>query len=207
MNDASANIIVGLGNVGEEYKGTRHNAGFLFLDHLLSKLLSNRLQLNSGVWKNHKYLDSHVSYVRDSSGDLKLIAAKPTTMMNLSGVAVKKLMKRFKIFLDDLVLVYDDLDIKIGGYKISQSKFPRDHKGVNDVVSKIGSSNFTNIRIGIDGRKGLGKDSESTDEKVNNSSRIIPGEKYVLLKFNEDELVTLYKVFDEIIEELMPKLT
>ncbi|MBD3329386.1 aminoacyl-tRNA hydrolase [Candidatus Dojkabacteria bacterium] len=179
-------LIVGLGNIGDKYANTRHNAGFIFVKRLALKLVKSGFE--AAGWENDKYLKSSVNKL--TAGNKTYVLAKPATMMNLSGIAVKNLTERYGVASRELTLVYDDLDIELGKHKISERKSPRDHNGVNDVIKALGHSDLTHIRIGIDNRPN------------NTDGARIPGEKYVLQKFSEDELVTLYTNIDDIISEM-----
>jgi len=116
-------LIIGLGNPGVEYKDTRHNAGFLVVDELLTTKLPG------------------VSVVRKSD-----------VFMNDSGSFVKKLVDKYKVEPSDLYIIHDDLDIKLGEFKIQKGHGPKDHNGLNDIYQKLGSDDFWHVRIGIDNR-------------------------------------------------------
>lgn len=164
-------LIVGLGNPGKEYDHTRHNTGFMFVDFVLGAL-ADRSPIEKRVKDSITY---HCG--------TDLILAKPQTFMNLSGIAVKQLISWYDIVVEqDLILVHDDLDIKLGKFKHQFAKAPKDHKGVISVENHVGTTKFHRLRIGVDNRQ--------------HSS--IDGDKYVLDKFTSDELVTLQQVFDAI---------
>lgn len=164
-------LIVGLGNPGKEYENTRHNAGFLFIDYLLAK--------EDIISESGEKFKSSVVY--KYSKDLLLV--KPQTFMNNSGLAVKELVKWHKINIkNDLLLVHDDLDIKLGKFKLQFAKSPRDHNGVISTEQHLGTTHFNRLRIGVDSR----------------IDRRIDGEKYVLQRFCEEELVLLKETFDKI---------
>ncbi len=193
---------IGLGNVGDKYEKTPHNAGFMFVD-MLYDFLSHMSTANCGgcmcafkgkfavgnltEWKNEKIFDAQIAKMKSiKSSETLYLLAKPTTLMNLSGNAAKKIVSKFEVDIkDDLYVVYDDLDIKLGKYKICE-KPPQKHNGVNDVIGRLGRSDFKHVRIGIDNRDGLN----------------IPGEDYVLKRYSDQELDILYKVILEIISEI-----
>ncbi|MCX6816426.1 MAG: aminoacyl-tRNA hydrolase [Candidatus Beckwithbacteria bacterium] len=125
-------LIVGLGNPGEKYKNNRHNVGFLVADEL------GKLNLTDTV------------------------LVKPQKFMNKSGVAVKKLTKRYSLQPNSLFVVHDDLDIELGKFKIGQ-KGPKVHNGLKSIYEQLGYKNFWHVRVGIDNRiktafKGTGED-------------------------------------------------
>ena len=115
-------LIVGLGNPGESYKNTRHNAGYMFIDEIFRKKISN----------------------------LKIL--KSDEFMNDSGKFVVKKIKELKLTPDDLYIVHDDLDIPFGKYKIQFGRGPKDHNGILDIEDKLGSKDFWRVRIGVDNR-------------------------------------------------------
>ncbi len=194
---------IGLGNIGDKYERTPHNAGFMFVDMLYDFLAHMSTASCGGCmcafkgkfaagnlteWKNEKIFDAHIAKMKSiESSETLYLLVKPTTLMNLSGTTVRKISDKFEFSIKkDLYVVYDDLDIKLGKYKVS-NKSPQDHKGVNDVIKKLGRSDFKHIRIGIDNRDSVNK---------------IPGEDYVLKKYNDQELDILYKVILEIISDI-----
>lgn len=158
----SKRILVGLGNPDEKYSQTRHNAGVLFLE-----------SLGKIDWEAQKeiYIGKH--------DDLVLVKSK-AVYMNESGKMIEGL-KYLKYDLSNLYIVHDDLDLKLGEYKIQHAKGPEVHGGINDIERVVGKE-FWRIRIGIDNR-GIPR---------------IPGEEYVLQRFTDEELNRLQSVFDEI---------
>ena len=181
-------LIVGLGNPKDEYENNRHNVGYMCLDRLVNVLEEKGFE--STGWKLEKIFDSNIN-IFEKDG-IKTILLKPTTFMNNSGIAVKKVLKKYKLsdLSKELILVHDDLDLPLGEYKIQLGKSPKGHNGVNNVEDHLGTAQFSRIRIGIDNRK---------DMKI-------PGEKYVLMDFSEDEKVTLFESIDSAIQELILNL-
>jgi peptidyl-tRNA hydrolase, PTH1 family len=171
-------LIVGLGNPGKEYLNTRHNAGFLFLDYFLAS--KNKGNVN---WNLDKIFNAEIIKSAD------LIALRPQNFMNNSGEIVKKYMSKNSIQIEELILVYDDLDIKLGSYKICKTKSPKKHNGVNSVIDALGSSEFTHVRVGVEAREGHLKN--------------IPGMEYVLMKFTNSEMELLNETYQNIVEELL----
>lgn len=184
-------LIIGLGNPGEEYEGNRHNVGYMALGRLEEILKKKDFESNG--WKNEKVFDSLINvFKKDTDGDNKIVLLKPTTFMNNSGVAVKKALKKYKglDLAKELIVIHDDLDIPLGQYKIQLGKSPKGHNGVQSVEDHLGTINFLRVRIGIENRQ----------------EKKIPGEKYVLMGFSEDEKVTLYQAIDSAFEELLLNL-
>ena len=131
-------IIVGLGNVGENYQRTRHNIGFVILD-----LLAQRLNMNSFKLKHKACVSEQIV------NNQKLILAKPQTYMNLSGDSVKELIGYYKIDLKNLIIIYDDIDLPFGSFKIKPSGGAGTHNGMRSIVNSLMSTSFSRIRIGI----------------------------------------------------------
>lgn len=178
-------LIVGLGNPGKEYENNRHNTGYIFLDELAGYLASTGYETSS--WKAEKIFESEINILKKDNKEVVLL--KPLSFMNNSGISVKKALKKYKVedFSKNLILVHDDLDIPLGQYKIQLGKSPKGHNGVNSVEDHLGNSNFLRVRIGVDNRK---------DVKI-------PGEKYVLMNFTEDEKILLNKAIESCIKELV----
>lgn len=166
-------LMVGLGNVGKDYENTRHNIGFLFLDYFLSQM---ELRGYEALEQDHKL------YIKYFIPDLNLFLIKPKTLMNLSGLAVKKFLAYSKS-IKDIIVIHDDLDLDIGDYKMQFEKGPKSHNGINSIISELNSSKFYRIRIGIENRNGIP----------------IPGLDYVLYDLSEEEFQQVILVFDMII--------
>lgn len=130
-------IVVGLGNPGDRYAQTYHNVGWIALD-----VLSDRLNVKLTT----KECDSLVGV--KSAGGEKIILAKPLTFMNLSGLAVKQLLARYKASPDDLIVVYDDIDIEKGSFRYREKGSAGTHNGMRDIISQTGTENFARVRIG-----------------------------------------------------------
>ena len=153
-------LIVGLGNPGTKYVGTRHNVGFLVVDRLIEKY-----------------------------GDKAAIFIKPDQFMNKSGVVLKRVVRNFPGSLEkDLIVIHDDLDIRIGDYKITR-KGPKDHNGLKSIYEQIGINDFGHIRVGID-----------------NGEFRSSGEEYVLSKWKPKEKEIINGAIEKIVEELKDAL-
>lgn len=166
-------IVAGLGNPGEKYKKTRHNVGFRVVEKLAE----------ATEFKLEKKFEAEMAEIDGA------LLVKPQTFMNASGKTVSKLMNFYKIPVDDLWIVHDDLDIRLGEYKIQQGKGPKIHYGVNDIEEKLGRNDFWRVRVGVDNRASR---SEPRDK----------GEKYVLAKFSEAETEIIDSAIEKIIREL-----
>lgn len=160
-------LIVGLGNPGKEYDKTRHNMGFMALDNYI-----NRNNLGSFKEKfNGLYLDTKV-------GGERVIFLKPLTYMNLSGQAVKKYMDYYKISIEDILIICDDLDMPIGKLKLKQISSSGGHNGLKDIESNLGSNAYKRLKLGI----GKNKNIDTKD--------------YVLGKFSKSDVEVISKELD-----------
>jgi PTH1 family peptidyl-tRNA hydrolase len=159
-------LLVGLGNPGKEYDGTRHNIGFDALDHFVAKTDG------MGEWTDKKSLKCQL--VSGQVGQTRVYAIKPQTFMNNSGEAVQAVAAYYKIPVDKIVVIYDELDIKFGTIRTRLGGSSAGHNGVKSVTQYIGEETGR-IRIGI-GPKKPGQ-MESSD--------------YVLAKFSAKEAVQL----------------
>lgn len=130
-------IIAGLGNPGKEYTNTRHNAGYMAVEHLAEKfnVKLNKLKFNS------VYGDMTLN------GE-KVMLVKPVTYMNRSGIAISEIMNFYKIPSENLVVIYDDIDLPLGALRIRPEGSPGTHNGMKSITSSVGN-NFPRIRIGI----------------------------------------------------------
>ncbi len=143
-------LIVGLGNPEIKYKNTRHNVGFLVLEHLLQKLTT----VEKSVWEENRKFNTEIAKI-----GTELVLAKPLSFMNASGEVVVKLMNFYKIPPFGLYLVHDDVDLPLGKLKITIDRGSAGHKGVESVMKSLGSQNFVRIRVGV------GKDRKVTTDR------------------------------------------
>lgn len=132
-------LIVGLGNPGKQYDQTRHNIGFDVIDALSSEFA---IPLNQSKFKGLYGIGFH-------NGE-KIILLKPLTYMNLSGESIRAVMDFYQIELEDLLVIYDDLDLPVGKIRLRQKGSPGGHNGIKSTVAHLGTQQFNRIRIGID---------------------------------------------------------
>ncbi|UCG77904.1 MAG: aminoacyl-tRNA hydrolase [Nitrospirota bacterium] len=130
-------VIAGLGNPGSEYERTRHNLGFITVDAIADRIGAN-------FKKNDNYLKAE-GFI----GGKKVLLIKPLTFMNLSGAAVTAAMSYYKADIGDLIVIHDDLDIETGRIKIKVGGGTAGHKGIDSIISSLGSKDFIRIKIGI----------------------------------------------------------
>ena len=176
-------IIVGLGNPGDQYKTTRHNAGFLAIDKIVESLglsWETNKKFQADICKNDQY-----------------VFIKPQTFMNNSGQAVREILSYYKLlpqkFLifkeknadlsDILIVIHDDLDIELSKYKKSVDSRSAGHNGVQSIINHLHTKNFTRIRIGV---------------KTKNLENI-PGVKFVLQGFPDTELDVVNQTINDIV--------
>jgi len=131
-------LVVGLGNPGEEYENTRHNLGFRVVDGLV-KLLRAKGPYEEAL--------SHLYKAR--VGGREVLLAKPMTYMNNSGLAVENLVEEYRIEPQELLVVYDDLDLPPGQVRMRLKGSSGGHRGMESVIKHLGTQNFPRVRIGI----------------------------------------------------------
>ncbi|MBN2640804.1 MAG: aminoacyl-tRNA hydrolase [Victivallales bacterium] len=167
-------LVVGLGNPGVEYKDTRHNIGFMVSERILKKLPGSfeRIHGHGGTyWKGR------------SRGGM-LFVLNPETYMNLSGKAVKSLMQANDIEVEEVMVVYDDVDLPLGRIRLKKDGGSAGHRGIESLISELGSDRFARLRIGID--------SEHRNDQID----------FVLGNFAEDEKDLLENVIETSAEAL-----
>ena len=135
-------MIVGLGNPGEKYEHTRHNLGFLVIDHLLKDLGTSDV-----AWNHVLKLKSDIAIF--TVGKEKVLLVKPQTFMNNSGMAVQLIKDFYKIEPEDIWIVYDELDLPLGSIKIRLGGAAAGHHGVESIMEVIGTDKFWRFRLGI----------------------------------------------------------
>ncbi len=150
-------LIIGLGNPGKEYDKTRHNIGFMTLDSYIS----------DEIWKN-KFDGLFIKHD-------DVIFLKPQTYMNNSGFCVKRFVDFYKIKIEDIMVVQDDLDLKFGDYKLKNNSSAGGHNGIKSIINCLGSNCFGRLKIGIA------------------HDRSIDTKDYVLSKFSNDNILEFSK--------------
>jgi len=168
-------LVVGLGNPSNKYEYTRHNVGFDVID-----LFRHELRLGKDFRKEHHSLVSEGQLESQS-----ILLAKPQTFMNSSGIAVHALVLDYEIPLEDIIVIYDDLNLELGLLRVRRSGSAGGHKGVKSIIESLGSESFPRIRIGIGQPP---QDMEVID--------------YVLSKFTSEERDEIEKAEQTAIEAL-----
>lgn len=161
-------LIVGLGNPGREYRESRHNIGFLLLSHLAERLgvsfsrLQSKALVTDGRYQDHK-----------------IILAKPQTFMNLSGQAVGPLVNFYKIPLENLLVVYDEVDLPFGTLRLRPSGGSGGHNGMKSLITRLGTEGFPRLRLGVSRPPGR-----------------MEAAAYVLQDFSREEAALLPEILD-----------
>ena len=166
-------LIVGLGNIGKEYENTRHNVGFMVLDEFCEKF---NIDLNKE--------NSTSTYGIGRVNDKKIICIKPKTYMNLSGDAILEIINYYKLNIENMLVIYDDISLEISKIRIREKGSHGGHNGMKDIIKKLNTEKFKRIRVGIGENKNI--------ELAN----------YVLSKFNKNELELLEQNYEKIIRSI-----
>ena len=180
-------LIVGLGNPGREHEKNRHNLGFMCLNYFARR---------HGI-----RFDKKQGRARIGSGEVagsKVVVARPQTYMNQSGQAVSRLVKKYKVNPDSLLVIHDDLDLPLGKIRIRQGGGSAGHKGINSVATELGSQDFSRLRVGI-GRPAVVEGSAETTE-----DDIVA---YVLSDFTSEEKKAINQILPRVSEAILCVLT
>lgn len=138
-------MVAGLGNPGEEYAETRHNAGFKAIDELAR-------QAGVSYWKNQAGAEVATIQVNDpeeDGGKREVVLVKPQSYMNTSGGPISKLCAQYKITVEELLVIHDELDIPAGDVRVKVGGGHAGHNGLRSIIDKMGSRDFSRIRTGI----------------------------------------------------------
>jgi PTH1 family peptidyl-tRNA hydrolase len=174
-------LIVGLGNPGRNYARNRHNIGFICLNHFAR---------SHGVKFDRK--QAHARTGRGKIASNEVVLAKPQTHMNSSGESVSRLVNKFNINLEDLIVIHDDLDLPLGKIRLSSGSSSGGHKGINSIIKDLGSQDFIRVRIGI------GRPAEASEEEVI---------AYVLSDFTSEQKHAIAQAIPKVSEALLCLLT
>jgi PTH1 family peptidyl-tRNA hydrolase len=168
-------IIVGLGNPGREYRNNRHNIGFMVLDQLAGRLDTSfsKMKMNA--------LMTAVRYK-----GYRIILLKPQTFMNLSGKAVSSFIRFYKLPLENLLVVYDDVDLPFQTIRMRPNGGDAGQKGVRSIIQELGTKDFPRLRVGINRPPGR-----------------MPVSSYVLQNFTDQEAETLPFVLDQAADAIL----
>jgi PTH1 family peptidyl-tRNA hydrolase len=178
-------LIVGLGNPGPEYAFTPHNAGFLAIDRIAAVCNVQIANYRGRALTARAKLAGH-----------DVLLAKPATFMNLSGLAAAALMDELELGVEDLIVLYDELDFPLGTLRIAQKGSANGHNGVKSVSGVLGTEEWLRVRIGV-GKPPL------------DDGRIVKagGADYLLTPMRKQELATLDEVLDQAVRAVEAVLT
>lgn len=190
-------IIVGLGNPGKEYTGTRHNVGFDFIDELSKhpRLTAPGEELS---FKTNKKFQAEIAEVQEAGE--KYILVKPKTFMNVSGKSVRAILDFYKADTQDLLVVADDLDLPLGMARVRLVGSSGGHKGIESIISELGTSEFARLRIGISDKIIGGTESDHPYEKPE-------AKEFVLEKFTSRERPNINKMITKSVDIIIDCLT
>ncbi len=131
-------LIVGLGNPGQDYANSLHNVGFMCVNYFARK---------HSIRFDKKQAQARIGLGKVAGNEV--VVARPHTYMNQSGQSVSRLVKKFKVSLDDLLVIYDDLDLSLGKIRIRAGGSSGGHRGVESIITELGSQDFPRLRVGI----------------------------------------------------------
>lgn len=161
-------LIIGLGNPGQQYKNNRHNVGFKVIDSLSKKV---NIELDK-----KQFNGEYGVFMHDNE---KYIIAKPLTYMNLSGDFVSKFIHYYNVDIDDIIVIYDDVDTRLGEIRLRTSGSSGGQNGIKDIIEKLGTDKIKRIKIGIGPKP----------PNINLAN-------YVLDNFNSDNLIVIAKAIN-----------
>lgn len=167
-------LIVGLGNPGKEYENTRHNIGYIFIDSLADKL---------GVSINKKKFNG--LYTEAVINNEKVLLVKPLSYMNLSGEVVEKFVNFYKIDINDILIINDDLDLDVGRVRLRLKGSSGGHNGLKNIALHLKTEDFKRLKIGI------------------SNNKLIDTKDYVLGKFTKEDKEIINNLKDKIVNLLM----
>ena len=181
-------LIVGLGNPGKEYEKTRHNIGFMTIDQYADKL-------GVSITKE-KYNGLYAETIINSE---KVILLKPQSYINLSGEVIRRFIDFYKIDIEDILIIHDDLDLEVGTYRVKQHGSSGGHNGLKNIELHLGTQEYKRIKIGISNNKlmdtkdyVLGKISKEEQEKIDEVKNVVMDILDDYFKITFDQLMAKY---------------
>ena len=183
-------LIVGLGNPGKEYAATRHNVGFDAIDSIANRynVDINRLKFRG-------------MYGEGNIGGSKVILLKPTTFMNLSGESVREVVNFYKIKNENIIVIYDDVDLEAGRLRIRSKGSSGGHNGIKSIIYHLGTEEFPRIKIGVGKPENnmvnhvLGKFSKEDREKVDKCINVCIDATETMIKESTEGAMNKYNSF------------
>ena len=167
-------LIVGLGNPGKEYENTRHNIGFMSVDKIIhEKNLTEKEKFNG------KYYEYNIN-------NEKIIILKPQNYINLSGQVINKFVNYFKIDINDILIIHDDLDLPVGKIKLRMSGGSGGHNGLKDIENCLKTKNYKRVKVGISNNKNIDTKDYVLGKFSNEDQNIINKKKKKIVKIFND---------------------
>ena len=184
-------LIVGLGNPGKEYDGTRHNIGFEAIDYLSDKY---NIELNREKFKG--------VFGEGFIKGKKVILLKPTTYMNLSGESIREVVNFYKISNEEIIVIYDDISLEVGRIRIREKGSHGGHNGIKSIIANLGTDVFPRVKIGVGAPKGnlvshvLGKFSDEEVEILRESIKASSDATSIIISNNTKEAMNKLNGFN-----------
>lgn len=184
-------LIVGLGNPGKEYDGTRHNIGFEAIDYIADKY---NIELNRIKFKG--------VFGEGFINGKKTILLKPTTYMNLSGESIREVVNFYKISNEEVIVIYDDISLEVGRLRIREKGSHGGHNGIKSIIANLGTDVFPRVKIGVGAPKGnlvshvLGKFSEDEVEILKETIKASNEAVSIILKTDAKEAMNKLNGFN-----------
>ena len=184
-------LIVGLGNPGKEYDGTRHNIGFAAVDYIANKY---NIELNRIKFKG--------VFGEGFINGKKVILLKPTTYMNLSGESIREVINFYKISNEEVIVIYDDISLEVGRLRIREKGSHGGHNGIKSIIANLGTDVFPRVKIGVGAPKGnlvshvLGKFSEDEIEILRETIQASSDAVSIMLKSDTKEAMNKFNGFN-----------
>ena len=184
-------LIVGLGNPGKEYDGTRHNIGFAAVDYIADKY---NIELNRIKFKG--------VFGEVFINGKKVILLKPTTNMNLSGESIREVINFYKISNEEVIVIYDDISLEVGRLRIREKGSHGGHNGIKSIIANLGTDVFPRVKIGLGAPKGnlvshvLGKFSEDEIEILRETIKASSDAVSIMLKSDTKEAMNKFNGFN-----------
>ena len=184
-------LIVGLGNPGKEYDGTRHNIGFAAVDYIADKynIELNRIKFK-GVF-GEGFIEGK-----------KVILLKPTTYMNLSGESIREVINFYKISNEEVIVIYDDISLEVGRLRIREKGSHGGHNGIKSIIANLGTDVFPRVKIGVGAPKGnlvshvLGKFSKDEIEVLRETIKASSDAVSIIMKADIKEAMNKLNGFN-----------
>ena len=188
MKEINMYLIVGIGNIGQEYTNTRHNVGFMMLDYYTN--------FKNIYFSKKKFCGL---YAEDIIENEKIIYLKPESYVNLSGEVIKKYVDFYKIPIKNILIIVDDINLEIGKLRLREKGSSGGHNGLKNIFLHLGTENIKRLRIGVSNNKKynmkdyvLSKFSDSDMEVLNNKKKNVLEIIEEFPKKNFDKLMNIY---------------